>query len=113
MGRHNGSRLEKTTRRLIAYNIGYGRGYSVREVIGAVEEIASAKVPLRVGPRRAGDPPVLCADPTKLKRDLGWEPLHDGISTIIESAWAWKSRQSRSPESPESERSQEHPIFQR
>src|SRR5438067_2117107 len=72
---------------LIAYNIGYDRGYSVHEVIGAVEEIASAKVPLRVGPRRAGDPPVLCADPTKLKRDLGWDPLHDGISTIIESAW--------------------------
>ena len=98
---------------LIAYNIGYGRGYSVREVIGAVEEIASAKVPLRVGPRRAGDPPVLCADPTKLKRDLGWEPLHNGISTIIESAWAWKSRQSKSPESPKSQRSEERPIFQR
>lgn len=98
---------------MMAYNIGYGRGYSVREVIGAVEEITSTKIPLRVGPRRAGDPPVLCADPTRLMRDFGWEPSHNGLSKIVESAWVWKLRHSRPSQFPKKERSEDLLTFQR
>jgi UDP-glucose 4-epimerase len=83
-----------TTPGMAAYNIGYGRGYCVREVIGAVEQITGEKIPVRLAPRRAGDPPVLCADPAKLKRELGWKPSFDELSTIVESAWNWKLQHS-------------------
>ena len=55
---------------MTAYNIGCGRGYSVREVISAVEDVTGKRIPLRFAPRRAGDPAVLCANPAKLKRVL-------------------------------------------
>lgn len=73
-----------------AYNIGCGRGYSVREVIEAVESVTGSKVAVRYGPRRQGDPPVLCASPAKLMRKLGWEPRHSNLKEIVRSAWEWK-----------------------
>ena len=75
-----------------AYNIGAGHGYSVREVISAVEEVTGSKVPVRVGTRRAGDPAVLCASPEKLKRELKWEPRHSELKNIIQTAWEWKMK---------------------
>jgi UDP-glucose 4-epimerase len=72
------------------YNIGCGRPYSVREVIAAVEEVTGRKIPVRHGPRRAGDPAVLCADPEKLMRELDWQPRFSDLDTIIGSAWEWK-----------------------
>lgn len=75
-----------------AYNIGAGQGYSVREVISAVEEVTGSKVPVRVGKRRAGDPAVLCASPEKLKRELKWEPRHSELKNIIQTAWEWKMK---------------------
>ncbi len=75
---------------MTAYNIGCGQGYSVREVISAVEDVTGKRIPLHFAPRRAGDPAVLCANPAKLKRELGWEPSHSQLATIIESAWTWK-----------------------
>ena len=55
-----------------AWNLGTGRGHSVREVIDAVERVTGRPVPVRTGPRRAGDPAVLVADPSRARLDLGW-----------------------------------------
>jgi UDP-glucose-4-epimerase GalE len=71
------------------YNLGIGRGYSVREVIAAVEEVTGKKVPVKEGPRRAGDPPVLVASSDKIQKELGWKPRYTDIKSIVESAWKW------------------------
>jgi UDP-glucose 4-epimerase len=77
------------------YNCGYGRGLSVREVVQGVERVTGAKLPVRIGPRRPGDPPMLVADPSRIKAALGWKPAHDGIEEIISSAIAWEKRFNR------------------
>jgi UDP-glucose 4-epimerase len=74
------------------YNCGYGRGASVREVISTVEKVIGRKLPAREGPRRAGDPPTLIADPSKIKAALGWTPRHDDLSEIVGSAFDWERR---------------------
>ncbi len=74
------------------YNIGLGKGYSVREVHARAERIIGAKIPIREGPYRAGDPAVLCASPRRLISELGWEPQNSDLDHIIETAWAWKNR---------------------
>ncbi len=71
------------------YNLGIGRGYSVREVITAVEEVTGKKVPIKEGPRRAGDPPVLVASSDKIQKELGWKPRYTDIKAIVETAWNW------------------------
>ncbi|HLJ85647.1 MAG TPA: UDP-glucose 4-epimerase GalE [Candidatus Angelobacter sp.] len=73
-----------------AYNIGTGHSYSVLEVCQAVEEVTGHSIDVRKGPRRPGDPPVLCASPDKLKEELGWNPKHSDLHSIIRSAWHWK-----------------------
>jgi UDP-glucose 4-epimerase len=73
----------------LRYNLGTGRGYSVREVIGAAEEVTGKKVPVIVGPRRAGDPPVLVAASEKVQRELGWRPRYTDLGSVVESAWKW------------------------
>jgi UDP-glucose 4-epimerase len=74
------------------FNCGYGHGASVREVIATVEEVVGRKLPVREGPRRAGDPPTLIADPSKIKRTLGWKPEHDDLREIVRSALDWERR---------------------
>ena len=74
------------------YNCGYGRGLSVREVIRAVEKATGRALPVREGPRRPGDPPMLVADPTKLKTTLHWTPRHDRVDEIVRSALEWERR---------------------
>ncbi|HVU19008.1 MAG TPA: UDP-glucose 4-epimerase GalE [Candidatus Didemnitutus sp.] len=71
------------------YNLGTGKPTSVFEVVAAVEKISGLKVPVKVGPRRAGDPPALYADPAKAKRELGWTPKFATIESIVETAWRW------------------------
>lgn len=73
----------------VAYNLGIGRGYSVREVIAAVERVSGKKIPVKIGERRAGDPPVLYADPSKIREDLGWRASWTDLDRIIETAWKW------------------------
>jgi UDP-glucose 4-epimerase len=73
-----------------AYNIGCGAGYSVREVIQAVERVTGKKIHVERAPRRAGDPSVLCASPAKLRREFDWEPGRSDLDDIIRSAWEWK-----------------------
>ena len=73
----------------LKYNLGIGRGYSVREVIRAVEEVTGKKVPVKEGPRRPGDPPVLVASSAKIQKELGWRPRYTDIKAIVETAWNW------------------------
>ena len=76
-----------------AYNIGLGRSYSVREVCTAAAEITGRRIPLRISARREGDPPVLCASPQRIMRELNWKPEHSSLREIIESAWRWRPKQ--------------------
>jgi UDP-glucose 4-epimerase len=70
-------------------NLGTGNGFSVKEIIAAVEKVTGKKVPVTYGPRRAGDAIALYADPAKAKRVLGWEAKHKDPEAIIRSAWNW------------------------
>jgi len=79
------------------YNIGLGKSYSVREVHARVEQVIGRKIPLREGEPRAGDPAILCASPKRLMSELGWSPRHSDLDHIIETAWAWKTRDSSAP----------------
>jgi len=80
-----------------AFNVGTGSGYSVREVVNAVEEVTGKRVPRVTGPRREGDPAELVADSTKLRRVLNWTPRYSGLREIVASAWAFeRNRQSNS-----------------
>jgi UDP-glucose 4-epimerase len=74
------------------FNCGYGHGLSVREVIGAVEKVIGRPLVVREGPRRAGDPPALVADPSRIKRTLNWQPRHDDLAEIVRSALEWERR---------------------
>jgi UDP-glucose 4-epimerase len=73
----------------LRYNLGTGRGYSVREVIRTVEEVTGKTVPVKEGPRRPGDPAVLVASSEKAQRDLGWRPRFAELRAIVETAWNW------------------------
>jgi UDP-glucose 4-epimerase len=79
-----------------AVNLGSGRGYSVKEVIAAVQETTGASLKVEVHPRREGDPPVLVASRRKAEVLLGWVPQFSEIGRILETAWAWHRRESRS-----------------
>ena len=72
-----------------AYNLGIGRGYSVREVVEAARRVTGAEIPVSVGPRRPGDPPELYADPSRIQREIGWQPRYTDLDEIIRTAWAW------------------------
>jgi UDP-glucose-4-epimerase GalE len=73
----------------LRYNLGTGRGYSVREVIRVAEEVTGKPVPVKHGPRRPGDPPALVAASDKVQRELGWKPRYTELRPIIETAWNW------------------------
>jgi len=75
-----------------AFNLGTGRGHSVREVIAAVEAASGRSVPRREQPRRPGDPPELVADPARAAATLGWRPQHSDLPTIVTSALRWHER---------------------
>jgi UDP-glucose 4-epimerase len=77
---------------LKAWNVGTGSGSSVREVIRTCEEVSGRKIAVKEGPRRAGDPPALVATGDKLRRELGWVPKYPTIRPIVETAWAWHSK---------------------
>jgi UDP-glucose 4-epimerase len=73
-----------------AFNVGTSRGYSILEVIDAVERITGKKIPKKLSPRRPGDPAILVASKDKLKRMLGWESQHSTLDEVVYSAWAWR-----------------------
>ena len=73
-----------------AYNLGTGRGHSVREIMAAARRVTGRTIALIEGPRRAGDPPELVADATLAGAELGWTPRFTAIDAIIETAWRWE-----------------------
>jgi UDP-glucose 4-epimerase len=74
------------------YNLGIGRGYSVREIIDAARSVVERPFAVERGPRRPGDPPVLFADASKIRRELNWVATKVDIHEIIASAWRWFER---------------------
>jgi UDP-glucose 4-epimerase len=78
-------------------NVGYGHGYSVREVLSSVEKIAGLKLDIREEPRRAGDPPSLIAKCDKVREVLKWQPRLDDIDTIVRTSLEWEKRLQRVP----------------
>ncbi len=75
-----------------AYNLGAGKGYSVRQIIEAAERVTGRAVPHIDSARRAGDPPELVASAEKIKADLGWSPKHSSIDEILTTAWNWQKK---------------------
>jgi UDP-glucose 4-epimerase len=72
------------------YNLGCGGdGYTVREVISVAARVTGRPIPLRIGPRRPGDPAVLLASAAHIRSDLGWQPARQDLDVIVESAWRW------------------------
>jgi UDP-arabinose 4-epimerase len=71
----------------IAVNLGTGHGYSVREVVEMVERVTGRKVPVKAGPRRPGDPPVLVASTSLAAKVLGFSPQYSDLDTIVRTAW--------------------------
>jgi UDP-glucose 4-epimerase len=75
------------------YNLGCGgEGHSIREVIDCAAKVTGMRIPTVMGPRRAGDPPVLVATSEKARNELGWKPKRDRLDAIVESAWKWMRR---------------------
>ena len=73
-------------------NVGYGRGFSVREMLRTVEKVAGKALNIVESPRRAGDPPALVASAERVRKVLGWQPKHDNLDTIVATQLAWERR---------------------
>lgn len=71
------------------FNLGNGSGYSVKQVISAVQKVTGIKIATEMADRRPGDPPRLIAGAAKARKVLGWKPAYPEIETIVESAWKW------------------------
>lgn len=78
--------------RSLTMNCGYGHGYSVLEVLDAVDRVTNRTISRRMEGRRAGDPDTLIADNTRIKATLPWQPRHDDLETIVAHALAWERR---------------------
>lgn len=76
-----------------AFNLGNGRGFTVKEVIEVVASITGRVVEWEAAARRAGDPAVLVAASERARRELGWLPVHNGLDSIVLSAWNWHQSQ--------------------
>ena len=75
-----------------AFNLGNGKGFSVREVIRTAQRVTGKAIHFRMAPRRAGDPPALVASSQLIQQELGWQPKRAGLDTIIEDAWRFERR---------------------
>ena len=75
-----------------AYNLGTGRGYSVREIIDACRRVTGREIPVEEVERRPGDPAALYADNTKIRDELGWSPHYNDADSIVATAWQWHAR---------------------
>jgi len=78
-------------------NVGYGHGYSVRQVLASVERVTGRALKVREAPRRAGDPPTLVARAERIRAQLNWQPRLDDLDTIVRTAWNWEQRLLREP----------------
>lgn len=74
------------------YNCGYGHGSSVKEVVRKVRDVTGKDFPVTYVGRRPGDPPMLIADASKIRKELGWTPKYDDLEYIIKTAWDWEQK---------------------
>ena len=79
----------------LIYNLGNGKGFSVREVIESVRRVTGHPVPAEIHPRRPGDPAVLVASSAKAMGELGWKPRYTNLDEIIRTAWIWHQKRYR------------------
>src|ERR1700674_3175113 len=80
-----------------ALNVGYGHGYSVREVLAMVESVAGKPLNIREEPRRPGDPAYLVARADRVRTELGWQPRYDDLQAIVSSSVAWEHKLLKEP----------------
>jgi UDP-glucose-4-epimerase GalE len=73
-------------------NLATGNGMTNREVLAAVEKVTGRAVPVKISPRRPGDPPELVADASRFRSEFGWEPRLSDLDTVVRTAWAWLRR---------------------
>jgi UDP-glucose 4-epimerase len=78
-------------------NVGYGHGYSVRQVLAAVERASGTRLSVREQPRRPGDPPALVARAERIRGELGWRPRLDDLDAIVRTSLEWERRLQRDP----------------
>jgi UDP-glucose 4-epimerase len=71
------------------YNLGNGRGFTVRQVVESVRRVTGHPIPVEELPRRPGDPASLIASSVKIENDLGWKPEYQQLDDIVRSAWEW------------------------
>lgn len=71
------------------YNIGTGHGFSNREILEMIKKVSGVDFKIEESPRRQGDANELVADPAKIKKELGWEPIYSDLETIVKTAWNW------------------------
>jgi UDP-arabinose 4-epimerase len=84
--------LERMTDGHVAYNLGTGKGASVKQILATIERVTGNPVPHTIGPRREGDPPALVADPARATGELAWRPRLSDLDTIVRTAWSWMNR---------------------
>jgi UDP-glucose 4-epimerase len=82
----------KTAKQSRIYNCGYGRGYSVLEVVAAAKRVTGINFKVELTGRRPGDPAALIADPGLIRSELGWKPRYRDLDEIIATAWAWEKK---------------------
>ena len=87
--------LRRLDQSSVTYNLGNGSGYSVRDVIAAVEAVSGLRVPVVLGDRRPGDPAVLVAASARIKSEAGWTPEFADLHDIVRTAFEWRQRHPR------------------
>jgi UDP-glucose 4-epimerase len=83
--------------RSVTLNVGYGHGYSVREVLAMVETVGDKQLVIREEPRRPGDPAYLVARADRIRTELGWQPRYDDLRAIVSNSLAWEQKLLRDP----------------
>jgi UDP-glucose 4-epimerase len=94
---HSLERLIAAPAESLVMNCGYGRGFSVLEVLDCVDRVTNLSVERRMMPRRAGDPPALIADNARILATLPWRPARDNLDLIVADALAWERRLAERP----------------
>lgn len=74
------------------FNCGYGHGFSVTEVVDRVKQVTGEDFPVKLSPRRAGDPAAIVANSGQIRSELGWAPAHDDLNEIVSHAYTWEKK---------------------
>ena len=85
---------------LLFYNVGNGQPYTVLEIVEVAKRVSGKKIPVKMSPRRPGDPPILYTDPKKIKYEIGWSPKYADIESMIRHGWDWRVKNYGVPPAP-------------